>query len=196
MIIQGSLGLCFWKPKMKLLMFFANLPKLFKMRKALILFQLEVIMEVNFKWVFWRKWNSPQFFHPKNTSTKWCCGEENRFLEERARTLLNETKQPKYFRADVVSIICYTLNRVLIRPILKKTPYELYKGRKTNISHLRVFGCKCFVLNNDKEFVNRLASETNLQVVKTWKSECQFPQELCFTLVLYNFQFIRGKYEV
>jgi len=70
---------------------------------------------------------------------------KNRSLEEEARTLLNETKLPKYFWADVVDTICYTLNRVLIRLILKKTPYELYKGRKPNISHLRVFGCKCFV---------------------------------------------------
>ena len=43
------------------------------------------------------------------------------------------------------------MNRALIRPILKKTPYELYNGRKPNISHLHVFGCKCFVLNNDKD---------------------------------------------
>jgi len=43
------------------------------------------------------------------------------------------------------------LNRTLIRPILKKTPYELYKGRKPSVSHLRVFGCKCFILNNGKE---------------------------------------------
>ena len=73
---------------------------------------------------------------------------KNRSLEEGARTLLNETKLPKYFWADVVHTICYTLNRVLIRSILKKTPYELYKGRKPNISYLRVFGCKCYVLNN------------------------------------------------
>ena len=43
------------------------------------------------------------------------------------------------------------MNRVLIRPILKKTPYELFNGRKPNINHLRVFGCSCFVLNNGKE---------------------------------------------
>jgi len=42
------------------------------------------------------------------------------------------------------------MNIALIRPVLKKTPYELYKGRKPNISHLHVFGCKCFVLNNGK----------------------------------------------
>jgi len=43
------------------------------------------------------------------------------------------------------------MNGVLIRPILKKTPYELFNGRKPNISHLRVFGCSCYVLNNGKE---------------------------------------------
>ena len=43
------------------------------------------------------------------------------------------------------------MNKALIRPILKKTPYELYKGRKPNISHLHVFGCKYFVLNNGKD---------------------------------------------
>ena len=44
---------------------------------------------------------------------------------------------------------------MLIRPILKKTPYELYKGRKPNMSHLRVFGFKCFVLNNGKDSLGK-----------------------------------------
>ena len=71
-------------------------------------------------------------------------------LKTGARTFLNETNMPKYFWADVVSIVYYSLNKLLIRPILKKTPYELYNGRKPNISHLRVFGCKCLILNNGK----------------------------------------------
>ena len=79
----------------------------------------------------------------------------NRSLEERNKTLLNQTKLPKYFWADAVSTIYYALNRVLIRPILKKTLYELYKERKPNISHLSVFGCQCFVLNNGKESLGK-----------------------------------------
>ena len=39
----------------------------------------------------------------------------------------------------------------LIRPILKKTPYELWKNRKSNISYFHVFGCKCFIHNNNKD---------------------------------------------
>ena len=65
----------------------------------------------------------------------------NRSLEELARTMLNESGLPKYFWADAVYTASYVLNKTLIRPILKKTPYELYKGRKPSISHLRVFGC-------------------------------------------------------
>jgi len=75
---------------------------------------------------------------------------KNRSLEELARTLLNAIDLPKYLWADAVSTTCYVLNRVLIQPILKKTLYELFKGRKPNISHLKVFGCKCFILNNGK----------------------------------------------
>lgn len=48
-------------------------------------------------------------------------------------------------------VLCHVLNRVLIRPIIEKIPYELLKGRKPNISYFRVFGCKFFILNNGKD---------------------------------------------
>ncbi|KAL8104030.1 hypothetical protein AgCh_028308 [Apium graveolens] len=45
-------------------------------------------------------------------------------------------------------------NRVLIRPILDKTPYELLKKKRPKISYFKIFGSKCFVLktisNNGK----------------------------------------------
>jgi len=47
---------------------------------------------------------------------------KNRSSEELAKTLLNETNLPKYFWVDTVNTSCYVLNRVLIRPILKKPP--------------------------------------------------------------------------
>ena len=82
-------------------------------------------------------------------------------MEELARTLLNDYKLPKYFWADAVNTPCYVLNRVLIRHILKKTPYELYKGRKPNISHFKVFGCKCFVLNNGKDNIGKFDAKAD-----------------------------------
>jgi len=79
----------------------------------------------------------------------------NRSLEELARTILNYSTLPKWFWANVVSTVCYVINRALIRPILKKTPYELLNGRKPNISHLKVFGCKCYILNNGKDSLGK-----------------------------------------
>ena len=76
---------------------------------------------------------------------------KNRILEELARTMLNEGNLPKYFWADAINTACYVMNRVLIRPILDKTPYELLRGRKPNDSHVHVFRCKCYILNNSRD---------------------------------------------
>jgi len=95
------------------------------------------------------------FFAPRTLQQNGVLERKNRSLEEIARTLLNDTFLPKYFWVATVNTACYIMNRALIRPILKKTPYELYNGRKPNISHLHVFGCKCFVLNNGKNNLSK-----------------------------------------
>ena len=64
-----------------------------------------------------------------------------------ARTMPNENNLPKYFWAEAVNTSSYVLNRILLRPILKKIPYELWKNKKPNISYFKVFGCKCFILD-------------------------------------------------
>ena len=63
------------------------------------------------------------------------------------RTILHEYSLPLYFWAEAVNTSCYISNRVFKRPILNKTSYELWNNRKPKISYLRVFGCKCFILN-------------------------------------------------
>jgi len=50
---------------------------------------------------------------------------------------------------------------VLIRPILKLTPYELFKGRKPNVSYFKEFGCKCFILNNEKCNLDKFDSKVD-----------------------------------
>ena len=61
--------------------------------------------------------------------------------------MLNEHSLPKYFWAEAVNTTYYILNRVLVRPLLTKTPYELWNNKKPNVSYFKVFGCKCFILN-------------------------------------------------
>jgi len=122
-------------------------------------------MEVNFKMSILKssvkKMKFTTIFPPQEHSNKIVLWRGKTDLLKKELELLNETNPPKYFWADAVGIICYTLNRHLIRPILKKTPYELYKGRKPNISHLRFFGCKCFILNNGKESLGKFDAKAD-----------------------------------
>ena len=76
---------------------------------------------------------------------------KNRTLQEMARTILNENNLPKYFWAEAINTSCYVLNRILLRHILNKNPYELWKNKKHNISY---FGCKCFILNTKNNLEN------------------------------------------
>ena len=55
----------------------------------------------------------------------------------------------------------YIVNRVMVRPILKKTPYELFKGKKPNLSHFKVFGCICYILNNGKIDVEKFDEKSD-----------------------------------
>ena len=90
------------------------------------------------------------FSAPRTPQQNGVVERKNRTLEDMARTMLIASGLPRNFWAEAVNTACYIINRVMIRPITNKTPYELFKGRKPNVSHFRTFGCKCFVHNNGK----------------------------------------------
>ena len=75
--------------------------------------------------------------------------------------MLCENNLPKYFWEEVINTACYVINRVSIRSLLSKTPYEHYKGRKPNVSHLRSFGCKYFILNNGKHPIGKMHAKSD-----------------------------------
>jgi hypothetical protein len=72
--------------------------------------------------------------------------QKNYTLVEMARTILDEHRTPRRFWADDISTACYISNQIFLCSILHLTPFELCFGCKPSISHLRPFGCKCFVL--------------------------------------------------
>jgi hypothetical protein len=71
---------------------------------------------------------------------------KNRTLLDMARTMLDEYKTPDRFWAEAINTACYSINRLYLHRILKKTSYELLTGKKPNVSYFRVFGSKCFIL--------------------------------------------------
>ena len=69
--------------------------------------------------------------------------------------MLCDSNLPKYFWAEAVDTACYVLNRVLLRPKVKKMSYELFNNRILKILYFKIFGCKCYILNikdNQDEF--------------------------------------------
>ena len=75
--------------------------------------------------------------------------------------MLCENNLLKYFWKKAINTVCYVINKVSIRSLCSKTPYELYKSKKPNVSHLRSFGCKCFILNNEKHLIGNMNAKSD-----------------------------------
>ncbi|KAK1652787.1 hypothetical protein QYE76_070592 [Lolium multiflorum] len=73
---------------------------------------------------------------------------KNRTIIEMARTMLSEFNSPHNFWGEAISTAVHYSNRLFLRPLHNKTPYELLTGNKPNVMYIRVFGCKCLVKNN------------------------------------------------
>jgi transposase InsO family protein len=71
---------------------------------------------------------------------------KNRTLLDMARTMLDEYKTLNRFWAEAINTACYSINRLYLHQILKKSSYELLTGKKPNVTYFRVFGSKCFIL--------------------------------------------------
>lgn len=63
----------------------------------------------------------------------------NRTLVEKARCLLSDSNLDKKLWAEAVNTAAYLHNRSIVAS-LGKTPYEMWTGKKPDISHLRIFG--------------------------------------------------------
>lgn len=85
---------------------------------------------------------SHTYFIPKKPQQNGEVKRKNKTLVEMVGTMLHKYNLPLYFWVEVFNTTCYILNRVLKRPILNKTLYELWNNRRPKILYLRVFGCK------------------------------------------------------
>ena len=64
--------------------------------------------------------------------------------------MLHNKDMTRNLWGEAVNIACHTINRLYFRPGTKKTPYELWKGRKPNVKYFRIFGSTCFILKDGK----------------------------------------------
>nr|GEV72405.1 hypothetical protein [Tanacetum cinerariifolium] len=94
----------------------------------------------------------------------------NRTLVEAARTMLIFANLPLFLLAEAIATACFTQNRSIIHKCFDKTPYELITKRKPNIKFFRVFGCRCYLLN-DYEDVGKLKAKGDIRVFVGYSKE-------------------------
>jgi hypothetical protein len=73
-----------------------------------------------------------------------------------ARTMLDEYKTPNWFWVEAINTACYSINRVYLHRILKKTSYELLTGKKSNVSYLESLEANVLFLLKEVENLNLL----------------------------------------
>nr|GEY84033.1 hypothetical protein [Tanacetum cinerariifolium] len=94
----------------------------------------------------------------------------NRTLVEAARTMLIFANLPSFLWAEAIATACFTQNRSIIHKGFDKTPYEIMNKRKPNIKLFRVFGSRCYLLN-DYEDVGKLKAKGDIGVFVGYSKE-------------------------
>nr|GEV08618.1 retrotransposon protein, putative, unclassified [Tanacetum cinerariifolium] len=102
----------------------------------------------------------------------------NRTLVEAARTMLKFANLPSFLWAKAIATACFTQNRLIIHKRFDKTPYELMNKRKPNIKFFRMFGCRCYLLNDYKD-VGKLKAKGDIRVFVLYSKEST-------TFIIYN----------
>ena len=113
--------------------------------------ELNLKTHVSLTFIVSMVWNIAFRLQEQPNRTGWLSAS----LEDMTGTMLIASGLARNFWAEALNTSCYIINRCMIKPILNKTPYELFKGRKLNIMHLRIFGCKWYVHNNGKDALGK-----------------------------------------
>ena len=69
----------------------------------------------------------------------------NKTLMERARSMLSGVGLGQKFWIEVEDTTCYLVNISPSSALEDKTPQEVWIGKKSSLSHMRVFGCDTYV---------------------------------------------------
>nr|GFB72779.1 hypothetical protein [Tanacetum cinerariifolium] len=89
---------------------------------------------------------------------------------EVARTMLTFANLPSFLWDEAIATACFTKNRSIIHKHFDKSPYKLINKRKPNIKFFRVFGCRCYLLN-DYEDVRKLKANRDIGVFVGYSKE-------------------------
>nr|GFA57097.1 hypothetical protein [Tanacetum cinerariifolium] len=84
--------------------------------------------------------------------------------------MLTFANLPSFLWAEAIATAYFIQNRSIIHKRFDKTPYELINKRKPNIKFFRVFGCRCYLLN-DYEDVGKFKAKGDIGVFVGYSKE-------------------------
>ncbi|XP_070025549.1 uncharacterized protein [Nicotiana sylvestris] len=93
------------------------------------------------------------FSAPRTPQQNGVVERKNKTLEEIARTMLINSGITKNFWAEAINTACYLVNR------------------KPKVTHLRTFGCKCYVLNNGKDQLGKFDAKSDEVIFLGYSSQ-------------------------
>ena len=91
---------------------------------------------------------SHEFSAPITPQQNGVVERKNRVIQKMARAMLHNKDVARNLWGEAVNTVCHTINRVFFKPGAKKTPYELWKGRKPNVKYFKIFRSTCFILKD------------------------------------------------
>ena len=83
---------------------------------------------------------SQEFYTPITPQQNGVVERKNKVIQQMARAMLYNKDVARNLWREAVNTTCHMVNRVYFRLDTKKTPYELWKGRKPNDKYFRIFG--------------------------------------------------------
>ena len=89
-------------------------------------------------------WNSFTTYAPGTPQRNGVSERRNRTLLDMVRSMMSLTELPLSFWGYALEIAAFTLNRALSKSV-EMTPYEIWHGKKPNLSFLKIWGCDAYV---------------------------------------------------
>ena len=79
-------------------------------------------------------------------------------LMDMVRSMMCFADLPISFQRYGLETVAYILSRVSSKSIIVSTPFEIWKGRKSNLKHLKIWSCLAYVKNI---FWHKLSTRSN-----------------------------------
>jgi transposase InsO family protein len=100
-----------------------------------------------------------EFSSPYTPQQNGIVERKNRTLLDKARTMLDEYKTPDWFWSEAINTACYSINRLYLHRILKKTSYELLIGKSLMFLILEFLGANALFSLKEVEILNLLPKQ-------------------------------------